>query len=123
MSMPPYPSEDDRTWLTEALAEILERIGYDGFLVGPIIEPTARFFPDRYAPGTAGVETVARRLLSYMGDEVPVEVQDVGPREDDRLVRTWDLLATHEAGRIVVEVHAFGEAEHLPAALSHYLAS
>src|SRR5438094_925441 len=61
------PSEEERGWLLDALAELCARRGAQTFLEAPLLEPNDRFFPDAWTPGARGVRTVARRLLTYAG--------------------------------------------------------
>lgn len=70
------PPEADRTWLVEAMAALTHSQGFSRLVVGPIVEPTPQFFPDKWAGGDASLGRLVRRLLHYVGlDEVGVAVE------------------------------------------------
>lgn len=58
---------DEREHLLDALAELIAARGWQQFVLAPVVLPTARFFPDRWSPDSAGVWCVAKRLLRYAG--------------------------------------------------------
>jgi hypothetical protein len=69
------PAESEREALVAALADLMADQGSEPFLAAPILEPTDRFFPDRWEPSARGVHTLARRLLRYAGlGQLRVEV-------------------------------------------------
>jgi hypothetical protein len=59
------PDEAERAQLVEQLAELLRTAGSQSFLAGPFIEPSDRWFPDRWTPDEAGIRALIRRLLGY----------------------------------------------------------
>jgi hypothetical protein len=59
------PGEAERAHLIEQLADLLGAEGDKTFLAGPIIEPSDKWFPDRWTPDEAGVSCLIRRLLGY----------------------------------------------------------
>ena len=71
------PAPLQREWLWAALHTLIEKRGEETFLTGPIVRASDEFFPDRWSPDEAGVEALARRLLTYawLGDlDVDVEM-------------------------------------------------
>jgi len=59
------PSEDQQVWLLAALEELLQLRGSRHFLSMPLVEPTAKYFPDRWSFTEAGLDRVVRRLMQY----------------------------------------------------------
>ncbi|HVO32193.1 MAG TPA: hypothetical protein VMV18_15730, partial [bacterium] len=57
------PPVEEQEWLFEALRDLVSRRGVDPFVVAPIVEPTPKFFPDRWEPSADGVGALALRLL------------------------------------------------------------
>jgi hypothetical protein len=54
-----------REQLLDDLARLILAEGSETFLDAPLIEPSDRWFPDRWTPDAAGVEHLLRRLLDY----------------------------------------------------------
>lgn len=76
------PLVEERRWLIEQLAALIAARGPAHFLVGPLLEPSARFFPDRWGGGDRSLRRLVRRLLGYaaLGDlRVEVAVYDPDP--------------------------------------------
>lgn len=59
------PDEDERSHLLDHLAALIAAAGAETFLEVSILEPTDRWFPDRWSPDAAGVELLLRRVLWY----------------------------------------------------------
>jgi hypothetical protein len=59
------PDEVERSQLIEQLAETLRAAGGRSFLTAPLVEPSDRWFPDRWTPDEAGVSRLIERLLGY----------------------------------------------------------
>ena len=53
--------------LFDALGLLINRRGFETFVRGPILEPTARYFPDPWEPSARGVRVQSLCLLSYAG--------------------------------------------------------
>lgn len=69
------PPNDERRWLIDQLAALCRARGHARPLIHPLLEPTARFFPDPWGGGEASLRRLLRRLLGYAGlDELRVEV-------------------------------------------------
>jgi hypothetical protein len=69
------PPPGEREWLLEQTAKLLTSDGWSGYVRAPLLEPTADFFPDRWAGGEASVRRLLLRLLRYPGHpELAVEV-------------------------------------------------
>lgn len=76
------PPLDERRWLLDQLAALVKARGPAPLLVNPLLEPSPRFFPDRWAGGDHSLRRLARRLLGYAGLErlrVEVAVYDADP--------------------------------------------
>lgn len=76
------PPLDERRWLLEQLAALVKARGAAPLLVAPLLEPIARYFPDRWAGGDHSLRRLARRLLAYAGLpdlRVEVAVYDAEP--------------------------------------------
>ena len=77
------PAPEDRDWLLESLGTLSKERGFSRLVVGPLVEATPEFFPDKWAGGDASMGRLARRLLHYAGiDDLAVAVQI--HREDAR---------------------------------------
>lgn len=63
------PAPAERAWLVDELAALTAVVGWQRLVGAPILEPTPRWFPDRWTPDAAGVRRLARRLLRYAGLE------------------------------------------------------
>jgi hypothetical protein len=59
------PDETVRAHLLDELAQLISAMGSETFLAAPMIEPSDRWFPDRWTPDEAGVQHLLRRLLDY----------------------------------------------------------
>lgn len=59
------PDAADRLHLLDELARLILAEGSETFLRAPLIEPSDRWFPDRWSPDATGVEHLLRRLLDY----------------------------------------------------------
>ncbi|HLT35013.1 MAG TPA: hypothetical protein VK034_01980 [Enhygromyxa sp.] len=72
------PPAREREWLLEQTARLLAADGWSSYVRAPLLEPTAEFFPDRWAGGEASVRRLLLRLLRYAGhgelDSFDVEV-------------------------------------------------
>jgi hypothetical protein len=64
VTLPPPP---EREWLLAQTAQLLASDGHTAYLRAPILEPTAVWFPDRWAGGEASVRRLLLRLLRYAG--------------------------------------------------------
>ena len=64
------PTEDERRWLIDRLAGLLRNLGSEHFVSAAIVEPTPRFFPDRWSFSHEGLDRLVRRLMQYarLGD-------------------------------------------------------
>ena len=60
------PSEKGQDWLFRALAELIARQGPDPFLSWNLVEPTERYFPDRWNADADSVSRLASRLLAHI---------------------------------------------------------
>jgi hypothetical protein len=49
------------------LANLIATAGGDTFLTAPLVEPSDRWFPDRWTPDADGVERLLRRVLAHAG--------------------------------------------------------
>lgn len=80
------PPADEREALLDALAELVKEGGATGFLGAPIVEPTERFFPDRFEADEASFARLARRLLrDALFEDVQVELVALEDLEDEAI--------------------------------------
>lgn len=84
VTLPPPP---EREWLLTQTAQLLAHEGHAAYLRAPILEPTAAYFPDRWAGGEASVRRLLLRLLRYAGHpgidvEVVIHEEDPARRGD-----------------------------------------
>ncbi|MGB1013564.1 MAG: hypothetical protein ACPG4T_05475 [Nannocystaceae bacterium] len=61
------PPAEQQTQLVQQLASLVSNCGYEPLVLAPLLEPTATFFPDRWAGGEASMRRVCQRLLHYAG--------------------------------------------------------
>lgn len=61
------PETGERAWLLDELAHLIAAAGGETFLARPRIEPSDRWFPDRWSPDEGGIACLLRRLLGYAG--------------------------------------------------------
>ena len=76
------PPPEEREWLLEQTAKLLAADGWAGYVRAPLLEPTAEFFPDRWAGGEASVRRLLLRLLRYAGHpehDVEVVIHEADP--------------------------------------------
>lgn len=114
------PPLDERRWLVEQLAALVKARGPAPLLVYPLLEPSAKFFPDRWAGGEQSLRRLTRRLLGYagLGDlRVEVAVYDADPARRGEVLgkpggpRGQDLVVWLAAlERDVVKIGAEGSA-------------
>lgn len=57
---------DDRRWIENSFAWFAEEFGDEALRDGPVILPTAEFFPEAHKPGPEGVEDLLRRICGWM---------------------------------------------------------
>jgi hypothetical protein len=78
MSVDAIPLEpEEREWLLERCAELVDAIGWQRFVRAPLLLPDERSFPDPWTADARGIRRLALRLLAYaeLGQlEVSVEV-------------------------------------------------
>jgi hypothetical protein len=68
-------SRDEREALLAELRGVIDARGAQTFLTAPILEPTARDFPDPFEPNEEGVRTILRRILRYAAlDDLEVDL-------------------------------------------------
>ncbi|HEY0134419.1 MAG TPA: hypothetical protein VGB85_10075, partial [Nannocystis sp.] len=73
--MSSLPTADERVWLVDQLVDLMASAGWEPLVNAPLVEPDARFFPDRWSADAGGVRRMARRLLRYVGlDTLDVQV-------------------------------------------------
>jgi hypothetical protein len=58
---------DERGWLLDALADLVDARGAETFLTSRILEPTSHDFPDPFEPTEAGVRVLLQRLMTHAG--------------------------------------------------------
>lgn len=59
-------SEDERSWIDSGFARFKSMLGAKRMTGCTVVEPTDRYFPDRWEPSRAGLEVLFRRVCEYM---------------------------------------------------------
>jgi hypothetical protein len=92
------PIKKEREKLVVALKRAIDTEGSDRFLVTPLMEPDASFFPDPWTPDPHGVELIAKRILGHAGlGHLSVLVRDEG-KPSGEPSDPQDLLTFHPEG-------------------------
>ena len=68
------PPLDDRRWLLEQLRGLVAARGAGPLTTALLVEPSPRFFPDRWGGGEASMRRLLLRLCAYAGLELRVAV-------------------------------------------------
>jgi hypothetical protein len=61
------PSAEERKWLGRYLRKLIEKLGAERFLCAPILQPSPRYFPDRWDGAVADVHRLTQRLMHHAG--------------------------------------------------------
>lgn len=130
------PAPDERAWLIDELAALLAAVGHERLIAAPILEPTPRWFPDRWTPDAAGVRRLARRLLRYAGLErlgvhvtlfhgdrdVTLDAHGHAVGERHRGAAAWFAGITDDVCSFGAEVGQLGDPLGVTAAMAHEVA-
>lgn len=95
-------SEEERTAVLQALAEVVREVGVERVLTRPVVLPDERHFPDGWDGSLRGVARLLRRLMRFAQmDLCPLLVS---PRElvSTRLTNAWLSNTTHTNASAVV---------------------
>lgn len=77
------PNEKEQQWLLWAMKSVVLARGYEQLAVRPIIEPTRRFFPERWRFSQSGLEALTRKLLGYAElDHLDLRIDTYSEREE-----------------------------------------
>lgn len=98
MAEPSQPDRETRESLLGTLAELVAKGGAAPLMMTPV-QPGAAAFPEPWAPTTAGVQLLLRRLLWHAGIERAVEI------DDDRLAKAPPTERKPATRVEVTEVH------------------
>lgn len=130
------PPVDDRRWLLDQLRALVAARGAAPLATALLVEPSPRFFPDRWGGGEASMRRLLRRLCAYAGLpdlRVAVAIYDaeparrgevVGkppPRNNQDLV-VWFAGLSHGELRVGAEATALAEPATLVAAAARVVA-
>lgn len=69
MTVSSLPSAEERKWLGRSLRKLIERMGWERFLLAPIVLPSPKYFPDRWGGSVADVHRLTQRLMAHAGLE------------------------------------------------------
>jgi hypothetical protein len=103
MSRPEKPIAEEREWLLTRLADLVAEGRFERLVGAPLVEGSARWFPDRWSPTAAGVRVLLRRLLFHAGlADLEVEVADhrVRPADAERIGYSEVVYAGHAGKRV-----------------------
>lgn len=119
--MPAWGDKDNADQLLQLLADLIEAHGGKWLLQGPLVEPTAAFFPDQWEPNMVGLGRLLHRLQHLMGlGGWALELEDARAPLDDDAPPTQqpvvDFIAA-EDGRLAFQVDQLGPAEAVLGAL------
>jgi hypothetical protein len=128
------PEGEARERLLMALANLIQRSGWERFVTQPLLQPTPQFFPDSWNRSVRGAYRLSRRLLVYAGlDDRDIDLLVFRTTADD-VYRGADgssypegpehAAATYrgtsdEAHHFGIEVRQLLEDETLAAAMCH----
>lgn len=120
--MPDTPTIDERACFIEQLGARIAAAGSARFVAGPIVEPDGHYFPDKVRPDSAGVTTIARRLLWWAGlSDLKVEVADMTSDRESR--KRWSVqLSEFDGEALLLTLESVGPLDELAGALTHPLA-
>ncbi|HET7435564.1 MAG TPA: M48 family metalloprotease [Thermoanaerobaculia bacterium] len=108
MTIEILPNEDERKWLGRYLRKLIERQGWETFVLAPLLHPTPKHFPERWSRTVADVHRLTQHLLQHAGlGELSLHLSGFG---GDRGGNIWDRgtaawFAGIEDGRCVMGVH------------------
>ena len=61
------PPQDDRRWLIDEIAALVTARGPAPLTTALLLEPSPRYFPDRWGGGEASMRRLLLRLCAYAG--------------------------------------------------------
>lgn len=121
--VPVHPSDEERAWLLDQLGQVLAESGWRRFVLGDVLQPVPRCFPDPFLGGPEGVQTVAYRLLWWAGLRA-LRVAIVDARQPFRREADWGIeAASLRSDELTLVLRSEGAAEDLPGTLAALLAS
>ena len=130
------PPLEDRRWLLEQLRALVAARGAAPLTTALLIEPSPRFFPDRWGGGEASVGRLLRRLCGYAGlpelrvavaiyDAEPArrsEVLGKPPPRNNQDLAVWFAGLVHGELRVGLEATALADPATLVAAAARVVA-
>jgi hypothetical protein len=113
MDLLPPPQERDA--ILDALAAAIVASGFEAFVAAPLLEPSARFFPEPWERSARGARALALRLLRYAGrpDLDVVMARDAAPAASkvDAPAALWFVALDDTACTLGVRETALQDAE------------
>ncbi len=61
------PTGEEQEWLVDALAALIQRQGYEPFILAPIVQPNREHFPEASGQAAYVLDRATRRMLQYVG--------------------------------------------------------
>lgn len=130
------PPVDDRRWLIDEIAALVAARGPVPLITALLVEPSPRYFPDRWGGGEASVRRLIRRLCGYAGLDgrtVHVAVHDadtskrgevVGkpPPRNGQDLAAWIVSVTPQDLKVGVEASALADPTAFVAAAARVVA-
>src|SRR5262245_18505503 len=124
------PAAEEQAWLFRAVVDLIAKRGHDQFVSMPIVEPTPKFFPDKWNYTPRGLDREIRRLMQYARlEDLDLElatftqspVSRVG--DNDKRFCNWVAGAFLGIGggkcRLAFNENAPADAEYMAGVMSH----
>jgi hypothetical protein len=110
--------------IVAAFAQIIERRGPDTFAGGPIVQPNARYLPDRWEPTLEATSLLLRRVMLYADLELDASLETYDRSHGVYHSNTIAWFAGIEAGccRFGVDIGELADPQSLIASLCHEVA-
>ena len=125
------PTGVEQEWLIDALASLIQRQGYEPFVLAPIVQPDRKHFPEASGHAAYVLDRATRRMLQYagMGDldvcfEAFAENDPDATEGGTRCGTTAAYFRGIEDGRCLfgLNIEGSGDAEYLAGVMCHEVA-
>jgi len=77
------PTVEEQRWLTRYMRRLIENMGYEQFVLAPILEPSRKWFPERWDATIYDAHLITQRLMHYAGlDDLRFVIEGFIARDD-----------------------------------------